>query len=132
MISTTQAQKQGSNLETARDKVHKVAKMQTPAGKKSPVRWKNFKPSNGSLMQEAGGSREGLNTNKAPTKRKPMPYPEGLTSAASPLRPHVVARERLQLWKPARSSSSLTAEQQQRNTITEEDLKRVFSVMNAA
>lgn len=60
-----------------------------------------------------------------------MPYSEGLAPAPLLLHPHMVACERLQLWEPARSSRS-SEEGAENGVITEEHMRRVFAMMNAA
>lgn len=62
---------------------------------------------------------------------KPQPYKPGLIPIISPLRPHCLARDRLKLWYPVQSRSIRNADGKIL-AITDEDLQRVLTVMNAS
>lgn len=97
------------------------------------------------LKMQAGNSGPSRSTGKAhrrfhsvtaikedkQTSRKPKPYPIGLELISSPLRPHVLAKNCLRLWRPL-AGSCCEPDRILKSTTTEEDVRRVFEVLNEA
>lgn len=61
----------------------------------------------------------------------PTPYRPGLTPATSPLRPHVLARERLRLWRPLQAQNTLDEDGQPIN-LSQVDIERIRDVLTCA
>jgi len=63
-----------------------------------------------------------------PRNTRPSPYSDNLRPLLSPFRPHVLARDRIQLWKPITSRNNLDPKGNPTN-LNEADLKRIADVM---
>ncbi|KAJ7208920.1 hypothetical protein GGX14DRAFT_395546 [Mycena pura] len=62
------------------------------------------------------------------TGQRPHPYKAGFTPKPSPLRPHVLARDRLRLWRPLSGRSSAGSGL----PAGDADLERIFNVLTSA
>ena len=91
-------------------------------------------PSNGvrhSSHQPKTGKQREWNAplpRSAPTQSRPIPYHPDLTPEQSPLRPHCLSRDRIQLWKPYSQHPA----RGQEVGISNEDLDRIGNVISHA
>jgi len=68
-----------------------------------------------------------LSTNHNRTQSTPLPYPANLTPDSSPLRPHCAAKDRIRLWRPSTTRSSVDAHGRT-IPLSPQDLERIEGV----